>query len=53
MSTDTIDDDTIGSLLHFWFEILTPKDWYRPPERVDADIDRRQDVSQGLSVSRR
>ena len=33
--------DTIGALLHFWFEILTPKDWYRPPERVDADIDRR------------
>ena len=40
MSTDTI-DDKIGTLLHFWFEILTPKDWYRPPERVDDDIDRR------------
>jgi len=40
MSTDTI-GDTIDKLLHFWFEILTPKDWYRPSERVDADIERR------------
>jgi uncharacterized protein (DUF924 family) len=40
MSTDTI-ADTVDKLLHFWFETLTPKDWYRPPPRVDADIERR------------
>ncbi len=40
MSTEPI-ADTIDKLLHFWFETLTPKDWYRPPPRVDADIERR------------
>ena len=40
MSTETI-DDTIDQLLHFWFERLSPKDWYRPPKGVDAEIGRR------------
>ena len=40
MSTDTV-ADTIDKLLHFWFETLRPKDWYRPPPRIDADIERR------------
>jgi uncharacterized protein (DUF924 family) len=33
MSADVI-DEVVG----FWFEELSPKDWYRPPEAVDAKI---------------
>ncbi|MGH6735147.1 MAG: DUF924 family protein [Methyloceanibacter sp.] len=25
-------------VVRFWFEELTPKEWYGPPERVDAEI---------------
>lgn len=30
-----------AQLLHFWFHELTPRDWYRGGERVDAQIERR------------
>jgi uncharacterized protein (DUF924 family) len=33
MSTDASDD-----VVRFWFEELTPKEWYRPPEAIDAEI---------------
>lgn len=30
--------DAIDDVVRFWFEELTPKEWYRPPEAVDAAI---------------
>jgi uncharacterized protein (DUF924 family) len=30
--------DTIDEVVRFWFEELSPKDWYRASEAVDAEI---------------
>ena len=36
MSAGAIDD-----IVRFWFEELTPKDWYRKDDALDAEIARR------------
>jgi uncharacterized protein (DUF924 family) len=36
MTADAIDD-----IVRFWFEELTPKDWYRKDKALDAEIERR------------
>ena len=47
MSADVIDE-----ILKFWFEKLTPKEWYRPPETADAEIERRfRDTYEALNES--
>jgi len=33
-----MNDDAVDDVERFWFEELTPKQWYRPPETVDAEI---------------
>jgi len=33
-----MNDDAIDDVVRFWFVELTPKQWYRPPETVDAEI---------------
>jgi uncharacterized protein (DUF924 family) len=33
-----MNDDAIDDVVRFWFEELSPKEWYRPPETVDAEI---------------
>ena len=33
--------DAIDEVIRFWFEELTPKEWYGPPKRVDAEIEGR------------
>ena len=41
--------DTIDEVVRFWFEELTPKEWYGPPKRVDAEIEGRfADLYQAL-----
>ena len=29
---------SIDEIIRFWFEELTPKDWYRKDEALDAEI---------------
>jgi uncharacterized protein (DUF924 family) len=36
MTADAIDD-----IVRFWFEELTPKDWYRKDQALDTEIERR------------
>jgi uncharacterized protein (DUF924 family) len=48
-----MNENAIDDVVRFWFEELTPKQWYRPPETVDAEIAARfrktyDDLKQGV-----